>query len=427
MPNLPIFIVSLLGYVLIARFSLSFSDRKLRMLLFCCANIAGFIWLSLLTRYYDWEAATILSLGYTVVVRHIAIIGFYVFLMAIGYYLVRAFAKRDDRLAWVPFFYPLAILIVFKYFYFLWGSIVVRLNWEAWVIGATIIGLSYMTFRLSYLVLEVRNGTAEMPSLSEYLGFAFFVPIMLVGPINPFSNHQSSVNETGGKSFGIGTCLLRITVGATKFLFLANLANQLSYRGIFLDGKPHGLIDLAVAGVFYYLFLYCNFSGICDMAIGIAGLIGIRVKENFNNPFKARNVKEFWNRWHITLSEYMRDVVFSPLSKALIKKFGVKYVNSSIAVSIFVVFLLIGIWHGVGWHYAVFGLIHGVGVSANHYYTIWMKRKLGKEGYKKYNENPVVNAVAVVLTFGFVAASLGVFANDYEMMMTIKDALYAGL
>jgi D-alanyl-lipoteichoic acid acyltransferase DltB (MBOAT superfamily) len=115
------------------------------------------------------------------------------------------------------------------------------------------------------------------------------------------------------------------------------------------------------------------------------------------------------------------------MSKALIKKLGVKYTNFSIAATILVVFLVIGIWHGVGLRFAVFGLIHAVGIIANHYYTVWMKRKLGREGYKAYNENRFINAVATLATFLYVAASFAVFANDRNMMGIIKNAIRAGL
>lgn len=426
MSNIPIFLITILLYVVCARFSLSRSLPQNRSRLFAAGNIATFGWLSLLTNFDKWRDVTILSLGTEAVVRHIGLIGFYVLLIAFGFYLLRAFARRGGW-SWMAFFYPIAILILIKYLHPIWNPLLDRLEWEDWVITATIIGLSYMAFRLSYLVLEVRNGTAEMPTLSEYLGFAFFLPTLVVGPINPFSIHQRSVQNADETAVPVGRCLLRITVGATKYLFLANLANQLSYTGIFLDGKPHAMIDLVAAVIFYYLFLYCNFSGFCDMAIGVAGLIGVRVKENFNNPFAARNIKEFWNRWHITLSEYTRDVIFAPVSKFLIKNLGVKYTNSSIAASILIVFLIIGIWHGVGWQFVVFGLLHAIGVIANHYYTIRLKRTLGREGYKKYNENPLVNAAALVVTFGYVAASFVVFANDRNMLGLIKNALRAGL
>jgi membrane protein involved in D-alanine export len=427
LPNLPLFIITIFFYVVCLRFSLSQASPKTARRLFAAGNIITFVWLSLLTQYSEWSEAAILDLGAEAIVRHVFLVGFYVLVVAAGYIPLRSFSKRGGALPWLAFFYPIAILILIKYLYPFWQPLLERFEWDDWVIAAAVVGISYMAFRLSYLVLQVRNGTAEMPTLSEYLGFAFFLPTLLVGPINPFNAHQRSLREIEETSVPIGRCLLRILVGATKYLFLANLANQLSYTGIFLDGKPHALIDLLIAVVFYYLFIYLNFSGFCDMAIGVAALVGIRVKENFNNPFAARNVKEFWNRWHITLSEYTRDVIFAPLSKFLIKKLGAKYTNFSIAASILTVFLVIGVWHGVGWRFAIFGLIHAVGVIANHYYTFWLKRALGKERYKKYNENRLVNAAAIVLTFLYVAASFAVFANNYNMLGIIRNALRAGL
>lgn len=420
------FILPLLVYVLSARFVLTLENRKLRSVLFALVNIGTFIWITLLTKYHEWYAATIFSLGSEAVIRHISIILFYVLAIAAGYFLMRALAKSEGFLPWIAFFYPILLLVLFKYLRIYWDPLLDRINWDDWVVAATIIGLSYMAFRLSYLVLEVRNGVVQMPTLSEYLGFAFFLPTMLVGPINPYSTHQRSIDSIGETELPVGRALLRIVVGVTKYFFLANLANQLSYQGIFMDGRPHGLFDLGVAAVFYYFFLFLNFSGICDMAIGVAALLGIRVRENFDNPFIARNVKEFWNRWHITLSEYTRDVIFAPLSKSLIKKFGVKYTNLCIALTILVVFTVIGIWHGVGWHFIIFGLLHAVGVIANHFYTTFLKRKLGREKYKAYNENALVNGAAIVLTFLYVAATFAIFANDRAMMGIIKNALIAG-
>lgn len=427
MSNLPIFFVTLLLYVLCARLSLSLSAGRSGARLFAFGNIAAFVWLSLLTRYDPWLETTILDLGSGAIARHIFLILCYVGLVAVGYGLTRAFAAREGALPWLAFFYPIVLLIAVRYFYRFWNSLIERLDWDSWVITAALVGLSYMAFRLSRLVLEVRNGTVEMPGLSEYLGFAFFLPTLLVGPINSFANHQNSVRSISETRVPVGRCLFRILIGATKFLYLANLANQLSYTGIFLDGKPHALIDLAVAVVFYFLYLYCNFSGICDIAIGVAGLVGIRVSENFDNPLAARNVKEFWNRWHITLSEYAREIVFAPLSKFLVIKLGAKYTNAAIAIAITAVFLVIGVWHGVGWQFAIFGLMHAAAVVANHYYTIWIKKALGKERFKSYNGNFFINTAARALTFTYVAASFAVFANDRNMLGVIKNALRSQL
>jgi len=283
------------------------------------------------------------------------------------------------------------------------------------------VGISYMSLRLSYLVLEVRNGNVQMPGFSEYLGFAFFVPTFVVGPINPYSVHHRSVSALDREVTPISRSLLRIVVGVTKYQVLAPLFNQLSYSGLLLDSHAHPPIDLMVAAASYYLYLYCNFAGFCDMAIGVAGLLGIHVRENFQNPLLARNMRDFWNRWHITLSTYMRDVVFNPLSKFLVSR-GRIPANHAIPIAILVVFLLVGIWHGVGWNYVAFGAMHAVGVIANHYYTILLKRR-GRASFQRYNESRLVQVVSISLTFIFVSASFFLFANDLESMRKILNVI----
>lgn len=406
-----------------ARLALSFSNSRLRLRLFAAVNLAGVALLTLAARYDNWSPEPIMNLGTGVVIRHLLLLAAYMLAITFGYILVKHLAHKDGALPWVAFFYPIALLIVFRYLTFLWDPLVDRAGWPDWVLTAAIIGLSYMAFRLSYLVIEVRNNVVRMPSLSEYLGFAFFLPTILIGPISPFSLHQGSIDSPRENRVPFTRAFVRILVGFTKFFFLANLANQLSFSGIFVDERHHGFIDLGVASVFYYLYIFCNFSGFCDMAIGLAALIGIQVKENFDNPFVARNIKEFWNRWHITLSEYVRHVVFTPVSTGLIRWFGVSHANLSISTAIVAVFLVIGIWHGLAIHYILFGMAHAGAMIANHYYTIWMKAKLGAAGYRAYNENPYVNAAAVVVTFAYVSLSFTLFANSNPMLGLIKRSL----
>jgi D-alanyl-lipoteichoic acid acyltransferase DltB (MBOAT superfamily) len=152
-------------------------------------------------------------------------------------------------------------------------------------------------------------------------------------------------------------------------------------------------------------------------------LIGIPVAENFDNPFAARNVKDFWNRWHITLSQYMRDVFFSPVSRFFVRLFGPANANHAIALTILLVFLLIGIWHGTGWNYFVLGVTQALGVVANHYYTIALKRRLGRAGFAAYNSNRWIHAAAVVMTFCYTAASLFFFANTFPEIRDIFRSL----
>jgi D-alanyl-lipoteichoic acid acyltransferase DltB (MBOAT superfamily) len=345
----------------------------------------------------------------------------YLALVVLQFVVLQLFAGEPGWLPWIAFFTPLAILAAVRY---VPGSTFLAVGrmwgWD-WRDVPALIGLSYLAFRCSRLVLEIRNGTVQRPAFLEYFNFAFFLPTMSVGPINSYANYRRGFASP--YDVPVGRAGMRMLVGLVKFYFLGGWCGQLAYSALLLDDHPHHWMDLPVAMVFYYLFLYCNFSGFCDLAIGAAAFIGIPVPENFDNPFIARNVKEFWNRWHITLSGWMRDVVFSPLSKFLVRVLGASATNHAIAITIFVVFLLIGIWHGVGWNYAAYGAVHALALVVNHYYTLFLKRKLGRDGFKAYNENPWIRAVGTIMTFGYCAASMMFFANTFPQIQEIFSAL----
>ena len=350
----------------------------------------------------------------------------YVAVVSAQYLALRLWAQRPGKLPWLAFFAPIAFLVAVR-----WAPLLqlaslfggrlreVLLRHPEFTPSWVFVGVSYLAFRTSHLVLEVRNGVVARPSLAQYLAFAFFAPTLSVGPISPYSLHARAFSGRDRPSIPVGRAALRVLVGAVKYRFLGPLLNQLTYSGMLLDGHPHARIDLPIAAVAYYLYLYCNFSGFCDIAIGGAGLLGVPVAENFANPFGARNPKEFWNRWHITLSQYMRDVVFSPLSKALARALGPRNTNHAVALTILTVFALVGVWHGVGWNYAAFGLAHGLGLVANHYYTLALKKRLGKERWAAYNRSRLTEGIGVASTFVFVTASFFLFANDGEAMRRI--------
>lgn len=321
---------------------------------------------------------------------------------------------------------PIAALVVVKSAPHLFGdSFATSSGASLLSLSGALIGISYFAFRTSYLVFEVRNGLVALPTLWQYLGFCFFAPTIAVGPINRYSTFRQGL-DSPREAAGAGqtaTAALRVLVGAVKFRFLAGMLDQLSYSGLLLDGHPHHWVDLLVAAVAYYLYLYCNFSGFCDMAIGSAGLVGIKVEENFNNPFAARNMREFWNRWHITLGMYMRDVVFTPLSKHLSRVLGPSATNHATALAVAAVFVLIGVWHMPGWNYLAFGVLHAFGVVCVHYYTLVLKRRLGRQRFQTYMASRWIHAAAVSLTFVYVTATHFVFANSFADMRAILAAL----
>jgi D-alanyl-lipoteichoic acid acyltransferase DltB (MBOAT superfamily) len=271
-----------------------------------------------------------------------------------------------------------------------------------------------MAFRLSRMVMEVRADAVRLPDVWDFLGYCFFVPTLAVGPINPAATHFASLESPSRAVTPVGACLLRIVVGATKYLLLGGTLAHLTFSDLALDGHPHPSADFAVSAVAYYLYLYCNFSGFCDIAIGAAGLLGITVVENFRWPLAARNIKEFWSRWHISLSDYVRTVLFGPTSTALAKRWGEENVNHAIAAALFVTFFVTGVWHGAGLNFALFGVLHGLAMVAHHYYTLLLRRRLTRDQLKAYNAHPVIRGAAIAATFAFVTLSFVVFANSLD-------------
>lgn len=282
------------------------------------------------------------------------------------------------------------------------------------------LGVSYVSFRLTHLVSEVRNGTVEMPSLWEYLAYTFYVPIMFVGPIATYSLFRKSIDELRRPTL---RAVSRIVVGLVKYVFLSAVLSQLTYSNLLMDGHPHAKIDLAIAILVYPLFLYFNFSGLCDVAIGVSGLLGIAVPENFDRPFISRNFQEFWSRWHISLSGWFRDMMFTPMVKTLTRKVGAKNVNHAIAATIMSVFVVLGVWHGAGWNFMLYGLAQGLGVVTVHYSTLYLRKRLGKEGFAQYRANKTYYAMGVVATYLYFALTMILFANTLEGIGAIFKAV----
>jgi D-alanyl-lipoteichoic acid acyltransferase DltB (MBOAT superfamily) len=272
-------------------------------------------------------------------------------------------------------------------------------------------------------VQEVRNDVVEMPTIWEYLSFAFFVPTLSIGPINPYSNFIGSLKSPDRHKTPMGRSLLRIVVGLTKYIFLGSLIAQFTYAGLLRDGHPHAIGDLFIAIPAYTLYLYCNFSGFCDMVIGVSGLLNIQVAENFDRPFTSRNFQELWSRWHITLSTWIRDLVFTPLTKSMMRRFGIKYANHIVAASLMISFIGVGIWHGKGLNFLIFGALQGLGLVTVHYYTVWLKKRLGREKFAAYRKNRVIAVIATVMTFSYFSLTLFLFANTWEDMHVIINSL----
>jgi len=346
--------------------------------------------------------------------------------LVLGIYPLMRFCAARTTCFWLAFSSPILLLAAVRYLPTDWLAPfspelqkVLKRNPE-FSLAPYFLGLSYLAFRCSRMWIDVRNG-APCPTLLQFAGFAFFFPVMSVGPIHRWQDHREALKNP--VPFPIFVCVQRIFIGLAKAVFLAGLVGQLGYQGIFFDGHKHTPVDLGIAAIAYYLYLYLNFSGYCDLAIGLAGLAGIPVPEDFRSPLLARNLKEFWNRWHITLSEWMRDLLFSPMAKFLVARVGPQVGPHAVAACIMVVFLLIGIWHGRGWTFLFYGPLQGLGVTANHYSTLALKKYLSRDQYLAYMANRWVEGTGIMLTFLYVAATLFFMANSPAQIQHILHVL----
>jgi hypothetical protein len=176
--------------------------------------------------------------------------------------------------------------------------------------------------------------------------------------------------------------------------------------------------------VIYPFFLYANFSGYIDIVVAIARLMRVRLPENFDRPFSASSFIDFWNRWHITLSTWLKTYVYNPLLLVLMRRISALAIQPLLAVfCFFVTFFLVGIWHGRTSEFVMFGVLQGGGVAINKLWQIRLTNWLGRKGYKALAANPVYVAFSRGLTFSWFAFTLFWFWANWRQMDRIYSAI----
>jgi alginate O-acetyltransferase complex protein AlgI len=259
-----------------------------------------------------------------------------------------------------------AMLLFYKYTAFMVATVADIFSPEAGArlsasaaaaLPATIpLGISFFTFEFVHYLVDVRRGNAPIRKLREFLGFAFFWPTMVSGPIKRYEQFIPSLFEglSTPTATGVTMGLVRLAVGVSKKWMADNLSGWIDYIEPQFGSQSLTLRWLFLVALAFRILL--DFSGYSDMAIGFAGMMGITVPENFNWPYIARSPMEFWQRWHISLSTWIRDYIYIPLGG---NRLGVprKIFNALTAM------VLCGLWHGHAWNFAVWGLYHGIGLS----------------------------------------------------------------
>ena len=276
-------------------------------------------------------------------------------------------------------------LIYFKYTNFLVGIFdnIFATNFSPMAIFLPV-GLSFYTFQaISYSVDVYKQKVNYDVSLLEYCFYITFFPLLFAGPITrtdtliPQLRTNKPVDE---KLVNLGFWL--IILGLLKKGLIADYIADYN-NWIFDDPNSYSGFEVTMGVIGYYLQLYCDFSGYSDLSIGLAALLGIRLLQNFNFPYKAKNASEFWHRWHISLSTWFRDYVYIPLGGN--RKGKVRtYVNN------FITMVVAGLWHGASWMFVIWGAIHG-GALVIHKFC----KKLFLD---KINDTPLVKFCSWLLT-----------------------------
>jgi alginate O-acetyltransferase complex protein AlgI len=293
-------------------------------------------------------------------------------------------------------FLNLGLLIYYKYTGFLLASVGLNLP-----IGPILLPLaiSFFTFQQIAYLVETYYGTTHHYPLLDYTLFVCFFPQLIAGPIVRHSDIIDQFSRLRNFVFCHRNTALGLSLFSLGLFKKAVIADSLSgwVGEVFGHASQVGFLEAWIGAISYTLQLYFDFSGYSDMAIGLGLLFNIQLPANFNSPYKATSISDFWRRWHITLSDFLRDYLYIPLG-------GNRHGNTRRSVNLLVTMLLGGLWHGAGWTYVLWGGLHGLFLVINH---TWRRLK-----------RPLPTPLATGLTLLAVLVSWIVFRAA-----TVPDAL----
>ena len=282
------------------------------------------------------------------------------------------------------------------------------------------LGISYLTFRSVGMIIELRDGVLKEFSLWEFLRFMLFMPTFSSGPIDRFKRFNEdyeTIPERDEVLDMLETSVQYIMLGFLYKFILAHIFGSMILPPLKQYAlQMGGIFNLPTLGVMYVfgLDLFFDFAGYSMFALAVSNLMGIKSPINFNKPFVSRDLKEFWNRWHMSLSFWFRDFVFMRLVTVLIRNKVFKNRNTTSSVAYIINMLVMGFWHGVTWYYIAYGLFHGLGLVVN---DAWLRKKktVNKERKKKnlplLPDNKWTQAVGIFITFNVVMFSFLIFSG----------------
>jgi len=276
------------------------------------------------------------------------------------------------------------------------------------------IGISYMSFKTIQIMLEISDGLIkEKISVKDYLQFLLFFPIVSSGPIDRSRRFIKEINEVMPRKDYLelaGDGIYRIVLGLLYKVVLSTYVYQM-----LLALSNTGTVVYSIKYMYLYtLYLFFDFAGYSLMAVGSSNILGIQTPMNFNKPFLSIDIKDFWTRWHITLSTWLRDFVFSRVLMQVIRKKWFKNRLHNAAYAYMVNMLVMGFWHGISVSYIAYGFYHGVLMSG---FEIYQKKSTF---YKKHKNKTWYKLISWFVTMNLVMVGFFIFSGEpYKIMMAI--------
>src|SRR5204863_5494764 len=301
----------------------------------------------------------------------------------------------------------LGLLGIFKYFDFFISSAnqlarLLGLEHEVPFIEILLpVGISFFTFHgISYITDVYRRDVAVCRNPLDMLLYMSFFPQLVAGPIVRAAYFLPQLVRPSTEPIPIGPALLLILSGLFKKVVIANYLATGLVDPVFSAPTSYGGPDLLLATYGYAVQIFCDFSAYSDMAIALAALLGFRFPANFNQPYRAERLREFWQRWHISLSSWLRDYLYKPLG-------GNRHGRFKTYRNLMLTMLLGGIWHGAGWKFVAWGALHGGGLAVERMIEPWLGR---------HSRSPAARIIATVVVFHFVCLAWIFFrAEDFEV------------
>lgn len=312
-----------------------------------------FRWVMLLAAsyyfYMSWSAPLIFLILFTTVISWVC-----------SLIIERTESKAKKRLCLtITLLTSLGVLFFFKYYNFLANSLSGLLSLFGgpsydWTLNLILpVGISFYTFQtLSYAIDVYRGDVKTEHHFGYYALFVSFFPQLVAGPIERPNNllPQLKAEHKFNKDDAVAG-LKRMMVGFFKKIVVADLLAQY-VDGVYNHPETATGLSIVIASCMFAVQIYCDFAGYTDIAIGCARVMGIRLMQNFNRPYSSRTIKEFWGRWHISLSSWFKDYLYIPLGGSRCSR--AKYLRN-----VMIVFLVSGLWHGADWTFVIWGFLHG--------------------------------------------------------------------